>query len=202
MLLVPTLECHIHLEEQHDCYRWIDFQLGIAEKLGDKAVSTWEGKSHKMSGEKRWWVKFPEIYFSVVPLPNPMNPTGSGSWSTRDCGQVDPFALAQKFPMTSGALILRFPLKWKVERSFCGKGSAVDCSRILIQCSGWSPIGHMLEVADDAELISRHSCHGSYFNIADLCGVVCLALHAFSFFSHFPCPNSSFPQGLFFSTIL
>ena len=68
-----------------------------------------------------------------------MNPTVSGTWSVRDCNQDDPFVLAHKFAKTQQRSHpdspVGFPLKWKVEKSFCGKGSVVDCGKILIQCS-------------------------------------------------------------------
>lgn len=180
-----------------------DFQLGITEKPRGRAVSAWGEKSHEKSGEKGWWVKFAEIYFSVLLPPNLMNPTVSGTWSVRDRGQADPFALAHKTQWSSRPdSPVGFPLKWKVERSFCGKGSVVDCSKLLIQCSSWSPIGHTLEAADDAELILCDSCQSSYFNIADLRCVVTPCFHAFCCFPPLPCPNSSFPQCLFFSTAL
>jgi len=99
-----------------------DFQQGITEKPKDKADSAWKGKSHKKSKEKGWRVKFAEIYFSVVPPPNSMNPTVSGSWPMRDHGQADPFALAHKFPRTQWSSHpdspVGLPLKWKVERNF------------------------------------------------------------------------------------
>lgn len=127
-----------------------------------------------------------------------MNSTVSDSWFMRDRSQADPFAAAHRFPKTPWSshpeLPVAFPSRKRRREVSVGKASVVGCSKILIWSSSCSPIGHTLEVADAAELVSCDSCHSSYFSGADLCCAARLALHAFQCFSPFPCPSYSFPH--------
>lgn len=117
---MPTLDCHTHLEEQHNCFRRLTFSWLLLRHHGLK-----QEKNSERFGKKGWWIKFAEIYFSVIPPPNLMTSTVNSSCFMSHHSQADPFALAYKFPKIPWSFYtvssLGFPLKWNVEKSFCGK---------------------------------------------------------------------------------